>query len=264
MIPASITELYLPYPDKEDRLVRVYVPDREEGELLPVVYMTDGQNVLDEATSTYGCWHAPEAIAEERRISGHAAIIVAIHCPGDPKARAEELTPRSIGALQGPEELMRDFRPEGEIFDRFLTDTVRPAVEARFPVLRGRNAAALCGSSSGGLEVFFIALNHPDLFCAAGVLSPAFMYYSPEDVAGWSIRSLGNDVPYLYLYSGGTDQPELIIRQVTEAVYDLLAEWYPPEKLSAVILPEEKHHESAWEPVFRDFLHLFLTRRGEL
>lgn len=264
MIQESITELYLPYPGRDDRLVRVYVPAHEEGERFPVVYMTDGQNVLDEATAAFGCWHTPEAIASERAECGQAAIIVAIDCSNGPKERTQDLTPREIGAICGPEELVRGFEPAGEIFDRFVTDTVRPAVEERFPVIEGRNAAALCGSSSGGLEVFYIALKHPELYCAAGVFSPAFMFYSAADIGSWILSAMREDMPYLYLYSGGGDELELQILQCTEEIYDLLAETYPPERLSEVILPDQKHHESAWEIVFREFLHLFLTRREEL
>lgn len=102
MIRESITELYLPYPGKDGRLVRVYVPEHEEDEQLPVIYLTDGQNVLDEATATFGCWHTPEAIAAERADSGQAAIIVAINNPGAAQERAEELTPREIGTITAP------------------------------------------------------------------------------------------------------------------------------------------------------------------
>ena len=51
MIEEKIFELYLPYPDKDDRRVRVYVPEHEEGEKLPVIYMTDGQNLFDAKTA---------------------------------------------------------------------------------------------------------------------------------------------------------------------------------------------------------------------
>ena len=54
MKQAELFELYLPYPGKDDRRVRVYVPAHGEGEELPVIYMTDGQNLFDEETSTWG------------------------------------------------------------------------------------------------------------------------------------------------------------------------------------------------------------------
>lgn len=267
MILENITELYLPYPDKGDRLVRVYVPAHEDGETFPVVYMTDGQNVMDEKYATYGCWHTIKAIAQERELSGKAAIIVGIHSDITPLGRTNELTPKSIGKIffppNAPEELKEEISPEGEIFDSFVTDTVMPAIEARFPVIKGRQATAFCGSSSGGLQSYFTAISHPDLFCAAGVFSPAFLFYTPQDMQSWVLSMLKADMPYLYLYSGAGDALEKQICQCTEAVYDILVECYPPEKLNEIILPDQKHHESAWEPIFRDFLHTFLNRREE-
>ena len=53
MIEESIHQLRLPYPGREDRLVRVFVPAHEEGETFPVIYMTDGQNLFDKESS--GC-----------------------------------------------------------------------------------------------------------------------------------------------------------------------------------------------------------------
>ena len=47
MIDEKIFELNLPYPEKGDRLVRVFVPAHEENEKLPVIYMTDGQKRFD-------------------------------------------------------------------------------------------------------------------------------------------------------------------------------------------------------------------------
>ena len=46
----KLVTLRLPYPGREDRLVRVYVPACKEGETLPVIYMSDGQNLFDKGT----------------------------------------------------------------------------------------------------------------------------------------------------------------------------------------------------------------------
>ena len=230
MISESITKLSLPYRGGS-KTVRVFVPAHEEGETFPVVYMTDGQNLFESENLQFGCWYTREAVAEERAQSGMAAVTL--------------------------------MAPRGEEFDAFVVDTVMPAVEARFPVQKGRQSTAFCGSSSGGLQSYFTALSHPDKFCAAGVFSPAFLFYSPEDLRSWTVAQLGNDMPFLYLYAGGGDNLEQVIAMFTEQAYDMLTEFYPPEKLCEVVLPEEKHHESAWAPRFSDFLHTFLARREE-
>ena len=37
---------------------------------------------------------------------------------------------------------------------------------------------AICGSSSGGLEAFYIGMEHSDKFSSIGALSPAFLLFN--------------------------------------------------------------------------------------
>ncbi len=263
MTEEKLYTIKLPYGGRYDKTVRVFVPEHEEGETLPVIYMTDGQSIFDEESNPYGCWHTREAVREERKSTGLAAVIVGIHNDESPVQRANELTPGSIGEIICPDEMRHLLAPGGEEFDDFVVSTVMPAIEARFPVKTGRNNTAFCGSSSGGLQCFFTVLSHPDLFCAAGVFSAAFMFYPPEDMSGWIAGKIKENMPFLYIYSGGGDEMEKHILAGTESVYDTLLEIYLPEKMTEVILPDKPHHESAWEEVFRDFLHTFLARRDE-
>lgn len=258
MIDEKIFELCLPYPEKGERLVRVFVPTHGESEKLPVIYMTDGQNLFDEESSGWGCWHTRESVRAERKLSGKAAIIVGIH--NDNIWRDNELTPGSIGKVIAADDMDNYTAPEGEIFDRFVTETVMPEVESRFPVKTGRENTAFCGSSSGGLQSFFTSLSHPEKFRAAGVFSPAFLLYSENDLRAWIGKISAPKLPYLYIYTGDGDELEHRIFVSVELTYDILAELYPPELLAEVILPDQKHNEAAWEQVFGDFLHTFLNR----
>ncbi len=267
MIEEKITELLLPYPSEDDRLVRVYVPRHEEGETFPVIYMTDGQNVFDMAEGLFGCWKTHEAVRAEKENGFGGAIIVGIHTDdpkhSDPLKRTNDLTPKSIGELCIPDEVKKMITPSGEVFDDFVVNTVMPVVEEKFPVKKGRNNTAFCGSSSGGLQTFFTCLSHPDKFCAGGVFSPAFMIYSTEDLSRWIYDKIQQDMPYLYIYTGAGDDLEKDIYKSVESTYDILMECYPMNLRNEVVILENKHHESAWEPVFKDFLHTFLVRRDE-
>ena len=259
MIQAKTERLLLPYPGREDRLVRVYVPAHEEGETFPVIYMTDGQNLFDKESSGFGCWYTREAMEAERAASGQAAILVGIH--NDNPLRECELTPGCIGEVQVPGELKADFKPAGEGFLDFVVNTVMPAVNERFPVRTGRRSTAFCGSSCGGMMAFFAVLSRPELFCAGGVLSPAFLLFSRDDMARWIHSVLGPAKPFLYLYTGAGDELEKDIFQSERWTFEILKDCYPKRLLKEVVHPEQPHHEVAWEPVFRDFLHLFLTQK---
>ena len=261
MIQEQIHSLRLPYPGREERLVRVFVPAHEEGERLPVIYMTDGQNLFDEESSGFGCWHTREAVRAQRAESGRAAIVVGIH--NDDPRRECDLTPAAMGALAIPEEERQPgMSQDGEVFADFVVHTAMPAVEARFPVLTGRAHTAVCGSSCGGVMALFLGLRYPERFCAAGVLSPALLLFREEDLQRWIWSRLGEELPYLYLYTGAGDELEARIFESTERAYDMLQECYPMELLNEVVLLDQPHHERAWEPIFRDFLHLFLYRQG--
>lgn len=263
VVDEKIFELFLNYYGTGDRRVRVFVPEHKENEKLPVIYMTDGQNLFeDNHPDQFGCWYTREALRAERAQSGKAAIIVGIHNDGGHVQRGNELTPESIGELQFPDDMPADIRklwiPEGEKFDNFVINTVMPAVEEKFPVKTGREYTAFCGSSSGGLFSFFIALNHPDKFGAAGVFSPPFVMYNNENLQTWIYSKLREKMPYLYIYSGGGDPMEQQILKSTESTYDILSQCYPPDRLNEVLLFDKPHHESAWSEIFKDFLRTFL------
>ena len=255
LLPEELVTLRLPYPGREERIVRVYVPARREGERFPVVYMSDGHNLFDKETSGYGCWFTREAVRQEQRHSGKAAIIVGIH--NDQPFRMEDLTPAEIGVLAS-DVIRREINPKGEDFAVFLVHTVMPKVESRFPALTGKESTAYCGSSAGGVMAFYLALRYPDLFCAAGVLSPAFLLYRRRDLARWIRASIRPQMPFLYLYSGAGDPGEKAICRSFHRVCAVLETCCPKDRFCARIQPKQIHHEDAWEPVFRDFLHEFL------
>ncbi len=263
MLKEELFELNLPYYNGQNKKVRVYVPEHEEAERLPVIYMTDGQNLFeDNNPGQFGCWYTREAIKEIGK-----AIIVGIHNDESSVQRTKELTPKTIGAIRYPDDMPKIIRekliPEGELFDDFVINTVMPEIETRFPVENGRNSAAFCGSSSGGLQAYFTALSHPDRFCMSGVFSPAFPIYSVDEIVSWTVSKLSGSMPYLYIYSGAVGEPEEEICRSTQEVYDAITEFYPAERLNEVILFDQPHHESAWALIFKDFLHTFLTRGKE-
>ena len=255
----QLITLQLPYRELGTKTVRVFVPEHEDGETLPVIYMTDGQNLFeDDHPFQFGCWYTREAVREERQKSGKAAVIVGIHNDEGPAQRTCELTPKSIGAIRFPEEMPEEVRrlliPAGEAFDSFVTDAVMPEIERRFPVRTGRENTAFCGSSSGGLQAYFTVLSHPDRFGLGGIFSPAFSLYAAEDVVEWTRSVITDDAPRLFIYSGAGDELEKEIYESTKAVVKGISDFYPDDKLAVKYLPEQRHHESAWAGVFKELL----------
>ena len=249
----------LPFPDKGDRSVWIYVPEHNENEKLPVVYMTDGQNLFDDNATPFGSWEVVKAVENEMKNGLSGAVIVGID--NGNVYRDSELTPKSIGEIQHREYFNDIFTPQGEIFDDFLMNTVVPYVEENFPVRTDRRGRAVCGSSSGGLMSFFSGVEHSGFFSFIGAFSPAFLCYTNDDWRNYLLNKMTDNMPYLYIYSGNGDELEQVIFEGTEMMYDLLPETgYPYDMMNEVILFENEHNEKAWREIFPDFLHTFLCK----
>lgn len=111
MVDAKLHTIKLPYPDKDDRTVWVYVPSYSDGEKLPVVYMTDGKNLFDDNSTPHGSWEVVKAVENEQKSGVGNAVIVGID--NGNAWRDSELTPKSIGEVQHLEMLCEDFKPGG-------------------------------------------------------------------------------------------------------------------------------------------------------
>ncbi len=258
MLEAKIITDVLPYPEKGDRKIWIYVPKHRQGNRLPVVYMPDGQNLFDELPTLFGAWGVTSAVEAEIAAGSEGAIIVGID--NGNTYRDNELTPAGIGEVICPEQMQNFTKPEGEIFDNFLINSVMPYIEENYPVKKGRKYTSICGSSSGGLQAFFSGIEHKDKFAFAGVFSPAFILYSEDSWREYLLSKISDDMPYVYIYTGGKGLDSLISIGV-DMVYDLLFETgYPLDRLNEVVMFENDHNENAWRQIFPDFLHTVLFR----
>lgn len=149
-----------------------YQPDSPER--LPVVYLQDGQNLFDPATSFAGHWKLLETMA--RRGGRYPAIVVGI--PNRGPGRLKEYSPfddavRGVG--------------EGLGYLTWLTGVVKPLVDAAFNTRPERESTAVGGSSMGGLFSLFALLAARETFGAAWVMSPA-LWYADGAIFRWLRR----------------------------------------------------------------------------
>ena len=152
-----------------------------------------------------------------------------------------ELTPKSIGKLVNfPQCLF--MKPMGEAFDDFIVNDVMPEIEKNFPVKVGRENTAICGSSSGGLQAYYTAVNHADVFSYAGVFSPVWLLYSVKSVVNWTKSKMKSQMPFLYIYSGGNGGLEKHIFKNSQKVIAELSNFYP-QNLIKVDLRADMIHQ---------------------
>lgn len=130
----------------------------------PVVYLHDGQNVFDGATSFIPGqeWRADEA-ADRLVRSGRLAPFLMVAVANTPDRMAEYTSEADSGHGGG----------RSADYFRFLLEELQPFVDANYRTLRGPGSTAIIGSSLGGLAALDLGLAHPDRFGLVGCVSPA-------------------------------------------------------------------------------------------
>lgn len=214
----------------------------------PVIYMHDGQNLFDPATSFAGDWGLKAALARASR-RGIETIIVAI--PNMGKDRIDEYTPFADQKAGGG---------RGNRYLDFVIDTVKPLADARFRTLPDRAHTGIAGSSLGGLISLYAYLQRPEVFGFAAALSPALWFGGGAilELAERAPRTPGRIYLDVGLREGATHVA--LARRLRDA---LLANGYALEReLRFVEDQRGHHHESAWGRRFRKALPFLLKNGG--
>ncbi|HUF50971.1 MAG TPA: alpha/beta hydrolase-fold protein, partial [Longimicrobiales bacterium] len=130
----------------------------------PVIYMHDGQNLFDPATSFAGEWAVDQTL-EAASEEGVETIVVGI--PNLGPERAHEYSPFLDPAHGGG---------KGEAYLRFIVETIKPLIDADFRTMPDRASTGIAGSSLGGLISLYAFFRYRHAFGFAGVMSPALWF----------------------------------------------------------------------------------------
>lgn len=131
----------------------------------PVIYMQDGQNLFDNATSFAGEWGVDETMEQLSYQEELEAIIVGI--PNIGATRLDEYSPFADPRLGGG---------DGNRYLDFVAKTVKQLIDRDFRTLPGRKYTGIMGSSMGGLISLYAFFHQSDIFGFAGVMSPSLWF----------------------------------------------------------------------------------------
>jgi predicted alpha/beta superfamily hydrolase len=157
---------------RNSRDLIVYLPpdyDNQPFSRFPVLYLQDGQNLFDRATSFGGQdWNVHGAADHLIGVGAVSPlVIVGIYNAG--KARIREYTPTRAPKLGGG---------GADRYSRFLIDEVMPFVQREYRVNSEARATGIGGSSLGGLLSLYLGLKHPRWFGKVAALSPSVWWDS--------------------------------------------------------------------------------------
>lgn len=243
-----IEKILFDYNDKIKKEVYVWTPEcynQSTSEKYGVLYMFDGQNLFYKGSTCYGCWNVHQTM----ELTG-GYIVVAIN-NGD-IYRDSQLTPK-LGKVK--EAYAKGFsNGTGAEFAEFLINKIIPYINSNYNVFTDKEHTAICGSSSGGLESFYMGMVYNQIFGYVGALSPALMLYDKQIWKSF-FKGLTFDMsPKLYMYIGDNDLAE---RELSKGVIEMRE--YLNNKIgykSEFIfdyLHDNYHNEACWSGAFIRF-----------
>ena len=163
-------EIVLPFQKRkyQKRMMRVWVPgDFDINKKYGVLYMSDGQNAVDENLTAFGEWNMEDHFRQLEKGGYPQFIIVGIDCAPNGKARALEYLPAPNTHFQ-----FLVGKALGDRFGEYVASEVVPFIESHFKI--NKNLVGFCGSSMGGLISFYICSKFKEIFKFCVSFSPAF------------------------------------------------------------------------------------------
>jgi predicted alpha/beta superfamily hydrolase len=227
-----------------DRTLIVLLPksyDSETGKRYPVLYMHDGQNIIDPLTAyTRIDWQVDETIdklVSEGKMK--KIIVVGIY---NTKDRLFEYGNTS----------------KGSDYMNFIVNEVKPFIDKTYRTLPDRKNTATMGSSMGGLISFLLVWKHSDVFSMAGCLSSSLPMGGLKNFLMVEKSNAPEDVK-IYLDHGDVSGERRLVR-TNQLMRDLLIKRGFVLGKNLIYNYEEgaDHSESAWaERVWKPLLFMF-------
>lgn len=246
----------------DDRDVIVYLPpgyDSDTKRRYPVLYLHDGQNLFDGATSFIPGmeWRVDEN-AQSLIQSGaiEPIIIVGVYNAG--RARIDEYTPtRSAKYNMGG---------KADLYGRMLVEELKPFIDSHYRTKRDARNTGLGGSSLGGLVSLYLGLKYPNVFGKLAVVSPSVF---------WDNRTILHDVlslkrrPQLRIWldigtrEGSNEEEYIQTAADARLLHDALVAkgWQDGRDLAFFVAEGAVHNEQAWAERIGPILKFLFGRR---
>ncbi|MBI3792807.1 MAG: alpha/beta hydrolase [Gemmatimonadetes bacterium] len=235
------------------RDVHVWLPpgyDANARERYPVLYMHDGQNVFDPATSYGGVdWAVDEVMTRliaEKKV--RPAIVVAVR--NSPK-RFEEYMPQQ--AVKSATTLGTGVRGlwQGTLLSdkylRFLVEELKPFIDRTYRTRPGRDDTMIMGSSMGGLISLYAMTQYPAVFGAAACVST---HWPAGDgaVIGYLASHMPSPAQHRLYFDHGTATLDSLYAPFQARADSVMraAGWREGDNWVTRVFPGADHSERAW------------------
>jgi len=245
-------DFYMPQFNRYRR-IWLYLPPNYDSveDHFPVLYMHDGQNLFDAATSFAGEWEVDETLNELYSQGKSVPIVVGIDNGG--ADRIDEYTPWPHPQYGGG---------DGDIYTQFIVETLKPYIDENYRTLADRENTGVMGSSLGGLISHYIALKHQDIFSKSGIFSPSFWF---NDSCYDFAYSTGKQHTMRLYMMGGTNESTTLVQEMEMMEDTLFAAGFSENEFTTKVVAGGEHNEQLWREEFGEaYEWLFLENPSSI
>lgn len=234
------------------RDVIVWLPPGYESDLnknYPVLYMHDGQNIVDPNTSLFQVdWQIDEAADSLiRNDLIEPIIIVGIYNTPD---RNKEYSEDKLGLL----------------YIKFITDSLKPFIDRNYRTKPDRMHTANGGGSLGGLISFMLMWDYTEIFSKAICFSPAFKIDQYDFVD--NVKSYKGKLKNFKLYiQNGDNELDTTLQPGVDEMLDALKQQGYSEGSNYYFYKGKNslHGEKDWSKnIGQALIYLFGTEKGKV
>jgi predicted alpha/beta superfamily hydrolase len=230
-----------------DRDVVVYLPpgyDRNKTKRYSVLYLHDGQNLFDGATSFIPGkeWRVDET-AEALITAGKIEPLIIVGVNNTGKDRINEYTPAKDEKYK--------MGGKADQYGRMLIEELKPFIDSTYRTRKDAGHTGLGGSSLGGLVSVYLGLKYNNVFGRIAAVSPSVWFANKQIV---QYTAALTTKPHLRIWidigtkEGSTaDEAQQTVSD-TRLLRDTLIEkgWKPGKDLHYVEAAGAEHNETAW------------------
>jgi predicted alpha/beta superfamily hydrolase len=228
----------------KNRKLIVWLPphyDTDTSARYPVLYMHDGQNLMNVRTAAFSVEWGVDETAQRLVEAGlmEPIIIVGVYNTDDRIPEYTQVPDPQYGGGKADD------------YGRLLVNVVKPLIDSTYRTKPEPQYTGVAGSSLGGLVSMYFGLTHSDTFSRIGVVSPS-VWWANKDIVT-RVNNLSSKLPLrIWLDIGTNEDGTAAESQQTvddaRALRDALSAkgWALDSDLKYFEAEGARHNEAAW------------------
>jgi predicted alpha/beta superfamily hydrolase len=239
-------------PARRDVIVAVPPDYFHAKQRYPVLYLQDGQNLFDGATSFIkGSFWDVQTTTDRLIDKGAIEPLLTVGIYNTGIERMEEYTPVRDRNLGGG---------KANLYGRLLVEELKPWIDQNYRTLDGPAHTGVGGSSLGGLVTLYLGLSWPQVFGRLAVLSPS-VWWAQGAMLQYVRRMRPEPRPRIWLDVGLGEGPAMIKK--CDELHRLLERrgWRDGVEMQYLRAPGARHNEDAWAKRVDPFLRFLFPAK---